>query len=124
MTHKSEYDAVIVGAGPNGLAAAITIAQTGRSVLLVEARGTIGGGLRSAELTLPGSCTTSAPPSIPWPRPLPFSARTRLMWNGAILIFHWRTPSMAVQPPFLCKILRRRRTASMAVLALLAATSR
>ena len=48
------YDAVVVGAGPNGLAAAITFARAGRSVLLIEGKGTIGGGNRTAELTLPG----------------------------------------------------------------------
>lgn len=48
------YDALVVGAGPNGLSAAIAIAQTGRSVLVVEGRDTVGGGARSAELTLPG----------------------------------------------------------------------
>lgn len=52
--NKRDFDAVIVGAGPNGLAAAITLQQTGLSVLLLEAKATIGGGLRTAELTLPG----------------------------------------------------------------------
>jgi phytoene dehydrogenase-like protein len=48
------HDAVVVGAGPNGLAAAIALVRGGRSVLLVEGRGTVGGGCRSAQLTLPG----------------------------------------------------------------------
>jgi len=48
------YDAVVVGAGPNGLAAAIEIARAGRSVLVVEAGDTVGGGSRSAQLTRPG----------------------------------------------------------------------
>lgn len=51
---KSEYDAVVVGAGPNGLSAAILLQRAGLSVLVLEAKGTIGGGTRSAELTLPG----------------------------------------------------------------------
>jgi phytoene dehydrogenase-like protein len=54
MPSKFEYDAVIVGSGPNGLAAGITVAQEGRSVLVLESKDTIGGGTRTEELTLPG----------------------------------------------------------------------
>ncbi len=52
--NKRDYDAIIVGAGPNGLAAAITLQQAGLAVLLIEAKDSIGGGMRSAALTLPG----------------------------------------------------------------------
>jgi phytoene dehydrogenase-like protein len=54
MSPAKEHEAIIVGAGPNGLAAAVVLAQAGHSVLVIEANDTIGGGARSAQLTLPG----------------------------------------------------------------------
>ena len=51
---STKYDAIVVGAGPNGLAAAIELAKTGKRVCVYEANDVIGGSARSQELTLPG----------------------------------------------------------------------
>jgi len=73
-------DAIVVGAGPNGLAAAIVLARAGLSVRVVEAAETVGGGTRSAELTLPGFvhdvCSAIHPLGIasPFLRSLPLEA--------------------------------------------------
>ncbi len=67
----SRIDAIVVGAGPNGLAAAITLARAGRSVRVFEAATVAGGGARTAELTLPGFrhdvCSTIVPLTIASP---------------------------------------------------------
>jgi phytoene dehydrogenase-like protein len=54
VMEKKDFDAIVVGSGPNGLAAAITLQQQGLSVFVVEGKSTLGGGMRSSELTLPG----------------------------------------------------------------------
>jgi len=78
-------DAVVIGSGPNGLAAAIALAQAGASVRVVEAADEVGGGARSAELTLPGFvhdvCSAVHPMGIlsPFFRQLPL-AEHGLVW--------------------------------------------
>ncbi|MEK6371671.1 MAG: NAD(P)/FAD-dependent oxidoreductase [Acidobacteriota bacterium] len=75
----NQFDAVVVGGGPNGLAAAIELARNGVSVVLLEANAKIGGGARTAELTLPGFrhdiCSAIHPTAVisPFFRTLPLA---------------------------------------------------
>lgn len=77
---ERRYDAVIVGAGQNGLSAAVTLAEAGRKVLVLEGQSVIGGGARSEEVTLPGFvhdiCSTVHPLGITSPafRRMPLEA--------------------------------------------------
>jgi phytoene dehydrogenase-like protein len=77
---RGTHDAIVVGSGPNGLAAAIALARAGRSVLVLEGRETIGGGLRTEELTLPGflhdTCSAIHPLGVasPFFRSVPLAA--------------------------------------------------
>lgn len=79
---SKSYDAVIVGAGPNGLSAAIAIAQAGHSTLVLEAEATIGGGTRSAELTLPGFTHDICSAIHPFGTASPFLAKLPLSKYG------------------------------------------
>jgi phytoene dehydrogenase-like protein len=96
MPKRDDYDAVIVGAGPNGLAAAIALGRQFNAVLLLEAAKTIGGGARSAELTLPGFihdvCSTVQPLSLA----SPFFRQLDLPQYG----LEWIQPEIPLAHPF------------------------
>ena len=90
------WDAVVVGAGPNGLAAAIELARAGRSVLLREAATDVGGGLRSAELTLPGFLHDICAGVHPLGAGSPFFASLPLAGHGLA----WAEPDACLAHPF------------------------
>jgi phytoene dehydrogenase-like protein len=92
---SDRVDAVIVGGGPNGLAAALTLARSGRSVTLVEAAETVGGGVRSSELTLPGYVHDVCSAIHPFGRTSPFFADAGLERRG----LRWIDPPSALGHP-------------------------
>ena len=93
---KRDYDAVVVGSGPNGLAAAITLQQCGLSVLLIEGQETVGGGLRTAELTLPGFLHDVCSAIHPLAVESPFFKTLPLQPQGLNYIY----PTIAAAHPF------------------------
>ncbi|MCC5832085.1 MAG: NAD(P)/FAD-dependent oxidoreductase [Chlamydiales bacterium] len=92
-----QVDAIVIGSGPNGLAAAITLARAGLSVVVYEAKKRIGGGMRSSELTLPGFvhdiCSAIHPLAIssPFFQSIPLE----------VLGFEWIHPPTPLAHPFL-----------------------
>ena len=93
---NSTPDAIVVGSGPNGLAAAITLARAGRSVRVLEAQPTLGGGARSAELTLPGFVHDLGSAIHPLGIGSPFFQTLPLERHGLT----WIQPEIAVAHPF------------------------
>ena len=89
-------DAVVVGAGPNGLAAAIELARAGLSVRVLEAADTVGGGARSAELTLPGFVHDVCSAIHPLGIASPFFRTLPLADHG----LEWIEPPVALAHPF------------------------
>lgn len=90
----TQFDAIVVGSGPNGLAAAITLAKAGLSVALYEAKSQLGGGVRSDQLTLPGFVHDVCSAIYPLCKPSPFFNSLNLK------DIHWIKPEASLAHPF------------------------
>ena len=95
VSDQTPVDAIVIGSGPNGLAAAIYLAQKGLSVLVNEAQATIGGGARSAELTLPGFIHDTCSAIHPLAATSPFFVSLPLSEHS----LEWIYPPLAVAHP-------------------------
>jgi len=89
---RRALDAVVVGSGPNGLAAAIDLARAGRSVHVIEAADTLGGGIRTSELTLPGFRHDLCSTVVPLAAGSPFFRSVDLARHG----IEWAHPPVAL----------------------------
>ena len=96
MLRSGSYDSIVLGAGPNGLAAAVTMARAGKSVLVVEARESPGGCVRSDEGTLPGFLHDTYAAIFPLACGTPFFGG--LPSSGFPV--EWIVPPVAVAHPF------------------------
>lgn len=95
-TSATEVDALVVGSGPNGLAAATTLAQAGLSVTVLEAADTIGGGTRSrTDLTVPGLLHDVCSAVHPFAAASPYFASLPLAEHG----LEWRSPEIDLAHP-------------------------
>lgn len=91
-----EYNAIVVGSGPNGLAAAVRLQSEGLSVLLLEGKDTIGGGTRTEELTLPGYLHDVCSAVHPMAVISPFFKSLHLERHG----LEWLYPRVSAAHPF------------------------
>jgi phytoene dehydrogenase-like protein len=96
MSNPTKYDAVVVGSGPNGLAAALTMTRAGLRVMVIEAADTIGGGTRTRELTLPGFRHDVCSAIHPFGRISPFFKMAKLEEAG----LEWIDPPACLAHPF------------------------
>jgi phytoene dehydrogenase-like protein len=95
MASSSDLDAVVIGSGPNGLAAAITLTRAGASVVVLEAAAEPGGGMRSAEFTEPGFLHDVCSAVHPMGVLSPFFRQLPLEEHGLV----WIRPAASVAHP-------------------------
>lgn len=96
MTGAADYDAVVIGSGPNGLSAAIRLSEAGRRVLVIEAHDEPGGGARTTELTLPGFHHDVCSAIHPMGLASPYLSKLPLEKHG----LDWIHPEIPLAHPF------------------------